>query len=378
MTIFLWLEDGTSMFKLANSAGLEGLLNLDRQGVDIRPTLLRVITDQYLQTAVHTQNEERQFTELALRLINETEITTRAAVAQRLASYRWAPHSIILRLARDEAIEVAEPVLIHSPVLVQADLDAIAAEFGSAYAEIIARRQRATDPDKNGTIEPVTETAPANEEISEAIGLSTNEYSIEAPINTEARELCELFFAAESDERKLILTMLDYVPTGPAELSSAMSRNDIWRLESAALQHNTETVIQELEGALGVSRQLARRIVHDDLGEPVVIAAKALAVPTDVLQRILLFMNPRVGQSVERVHKLAGLCGEITTDAARRLLRIWQDAEPARSRSTTRQAHWQETVLRARQALSEISIRRSVRSEQLSAAPSRATRTNAG
>jgi hypothetical protein len=371
MTIFLWLEDGTSMFKLANSAGLEGLLNLDRQGVDIRPTLLRVITDQYLQTAVHTQDEERQFTELALRLINETEVTTRVAVAQRLAPYPWAPHSIILRLARDEAIDVAEPILLHSSVLVRADLDAIAAEFGSAYVEIIARRQRATNPDKDGTIEPATETAPAEEESSETVDLSTgDDYSIEAPIDTEARELCELFFAAESGERKLILTMLDYVPRVP-ELPCEMSRNDIWRLESAALQHNTETVIQELERALRVSRQLARRIVHDDLGEPVVVVAKALAVPTDVLQRILLFMNPRVGQSVERVHKLAGLCGEITIDAARRLLRIWQDAEPAQSRSATRQTHWQETVLRARQALSEISIRRSARSEQPSVARSR-------
>ena len=38
-----------------------------------------MITDQYLQTAVHTPEEERQFTELALRLLDETEIPTRAA-----------------------------------------------------------------------------------------------------------------------------------------------------------------------------------------------------------------------------------------------------------------------------------------------------------
>jgi uncharacterized protein (DUF2336 family) len=376
----LWLEDGASMFKLANSAGLDGLLNLDRQGVDIRPTLLRVITDQYLQTAVHTQGEERQFTELALRLIDETEVTTRAAVAQRLAPHPWAPHAIILRLARDAAIEVAEPVLLHSPGLAQAELKAIAAHFGPAYAEIIAKRKRAIEPGKDAAAPAGAKAALAKEHCEDAVDPSTSDgHSMERAIDSEVRELCEMFFAAECDERKLILMMLDGAPTAPAELSCEMSRNDIWRLESAALQHNTETVIQELHHALGVSRQLARRIVHDDLGEAVVVAAKALAVPTDVLQRILLFMNPRVGQSVERVHKLAGLCGEITLDAARRLVGIWQDAEPAEAPSAARNAYWHETVLRARQALSEISIRRSVRSEPSpSAAPSHAAGTKAG
>src|SRR5215471_4039337 len=128
------------MIKLANPAGLESLLNLDREGVDIRPTLLRVITDQYLQTAVHTPDEERQFTELALRLIDETEVATRAAVAKRLAHHPSAPRAVISRLARD-VLDVAEPILLHSPCLTPADLDAIAAERGPCYADVIRRRQ---------------------------------------------------------------------------------------------------------------------------------------------------------------------------------------------------------------------------------------------
>src|SRR5262249_9543245 len=117
------------MIKLANPAGFEGLLNLDRQGVDIRPTLLRVITDQYLQTAVHTPDEDRQFIELALRLLDETDISTRAAVARRLAHRASAPRPIIQQLAYD-VLEVAEPILLHSPCLSPTDLIAIAAERG--------------------------------------------------------------------------------------------------------------------------------------------------------------------------------------------------------------------------------------------------------
>jgi hypothetical protein len=54
---------------------------------------------------------------------------------------------------------------------------------------------------------------------------------------------------------------------------------------------------------------------------------QGLNLPSDVLQRMLLFMNPHVGQSVDRVYQLAKLYGEISVDAARRLIAIWRDAD---------------------------------------------------
>ena len=66
-------------------ARLEGLLEHgQRDGFDIRPTLLRVLTDLYLQKSSHPADDERYYTELALRLINSTDVPARAAVAERL------------------------------------------------------------------------------------------------------------------------------------------------------------------------------------------------------------------------------------------------------------------------------------------------------
>src|SRR5262249_25339275 len=145
------------MIKLPHIAGFEGLLDLDRRGVDIRPTLLRVLTDQYLQSRTHTLDEERQYTELALRLIGETDTATRAAVAMRLAPHACAPRAILLQLARD-VLEVAEPTLLHSPRLTPADLAAIASERGPCYATVIARREgAATAPAARGPIPPAPE-----------------------------------------------------------------------------------------------------------------------------------------------------------------------------------------------------------------------------
>src|ERR1044071_1365672 len=140
------------MKNFPNLAGFEGLLDLDRRGVDIRPTLLRVLTDQYLQSSVHSPDEERHYTELALRLLDETDIATRATISARLAPHACTPLPIVQQLARD-LLDVAEPVLRYSPRLTPADLDAIVAERGPAYAIVIAKR---------GKPEPAPAAAPVN------------------------------------------------------------------------------------------------------------------------------------------------------------------------------------------------------------------------
>ena len=79
--------------------GFDGLMTLSRrEGVDIRPTLLRVLTDLYVQANAHTSDEERQFVELTSRLIDAVDDATRAAVRARLAVYPGTPAEILKRL----------------------------------------------------------------------------------------------------------------------------------------------------------------------------------------------------------------------------------------------------------------------------------------
>src|SRR5712691_7847020 len=322
-------------------SSLEGLLELDRHdGIDMRPTLLRVLTDLYLQKRTHPPEDERYYAELALRLIDATDLAARKALAARLALYPAAPRAVIARLARD-VLEVAEPILAQSPCLTPADLEAIAEECGSAYAAIIATRGQPALPIEHASL----------------VSLQAN-----ASPESEAVELCELFFAAGGPERRLILLNLDYSSIKPSQPHSPIQRTDVWRLESAALQHNSEAVVRELERALGVSRNQARRIVQDELGEPVVVAAKAMSLPADVLQRMLLFVNPRVGQSVDRVYELATLYGEISVDAARRLIAIWRDAEQTVNGEVRHEASpWRAAAETARRALTDVSHRPAAR-----------------
>ena len=312
-------------------AELEDLLDFG-SGMDMRTTLLRVLTHLYLQRPTHTPEDEHYYTELALRLIDAADLPERAALAARLAPYSSAPRAVIQRLARD-VIEVAAPILKHSPCLSAGDLEAIADQHGAAHAAVIAARSL-----------PAASTAPA--------AASTDA----APAG--ACELSELFYAADAAERRLILLNLDYALLIPPQRLAAIQRGDIWRLEAAALQHNTETVVSELARSLGVSRAQARRIVNDEMGEPMVVAAKAIELPAEALRRVLLFMTPWAGQSVDRIYELAELYAEISVEAACRLISIWRNADPAENDHVHYEpVRWPTAAENARRALSEGSRR---------------------
>jgi uncharacterized protein (DUF2336 family) len=313
---------------------LEGLDRLAlRSGVDIRPTLVRVLTDLYLQKPAHTPEEERHYTELVLRFIDRVDAGTRKIVAAKLASYASAPVAVVRRLARD-VLEVAQPILEHSPQLTGSELLAIIAERGPQYAAVIARRlrigQSARAPVEPATAVPASEAAarpsdgaesfssPDTATLTPAQGLPGAGAKL-ANLESDLR-LGDMFLAAAPPERRLILRHLE--GTGEPSLfqTAAQSSESIRRLESAALQRKPAEFIRTLERTLGISAQHAQRIVMDENGEPLLVAAKALGMPADVVLRILLFLNPVIGQSVTRVFDLAKLYDVMPREAALRLV----------------------------------------------------------
>jgi hypothetical protein len=255
---------------------LDGLVDLAcRDGVDIRPTLLRVLTDLYVQKPAHSAEEETQYVELARGLIDAVDASTRAIVAATLSAYPAAPAAILGKLATFSSPPDARP-----------------------------RRETESEPEVRN-------------------------------------DLLELFFAAKTEERRLILTNLDVAAESVARRPAPASSEVIRRLESAALRRNPGEFSRMLERALGISRGLAERIARDPSGEPVVVAARALGMTAAVLHRILLFLNPAIGQSVERVYDLARLYDELTPAAGERMIAIWRQAA-GRSRPAHEPGLWDD------------------------------------
>jgi hypothetical protein len=120
------------MPKLPAYPHLDGLFDLAcRDGVDIRPTLLRVLTDLYVQKPMHSAEEEAQYVALALGLIDTVDPGTRATVAARLARYDAAPEAVLRRLGVQAAVPPA-PVKPAAPAEPAMAPDELANLFFSA------------------------------------------------------------------------------------------------------------------------------------------------------------------------------------------------------------------------------------------------------
>jgi hypothetical protein len=317
---------------------LEGLDSLARRdGVDIRPTLVRVLTDLYMQKPAHTSEEERHYTELVLRLIDAVDQATRVAVAKKIASYAGAPPAVARRLARD-TIEVAEPILRHCSVLTAVELDAIIRDFGWSHAAIIAARREAPKPEMPKA-RPVAQPAA---KLPQA-----------GPAWREPADLgiAELFFSADSAARRMLLFTL-----GDADAETPQSVQPvetIRALEAAALARDRAGFIRLIEGALSLSGEQAERVVADPSGEPLLVAVKALAMPSVVLQRILMFIDPAIGESVQRVFDLAGLYERISLDAAHKIIDSMRGREPVRTRKPAhRPVYYDDEAARSRRGTS--------------------------
>ncbi|MGZ8322365.1 MAG: DUF2336 domain-containing protein [Rhodoplanes sp.] len=260
--------------------GVDSLLGLAQRGLDMKPTLLRVLTELYVQKTTHSSEEERQFVELALRLVDAVDAETRAAVARRLSGYPGAPDEILRRVAENPHLAgVADGV--------------------PRRAQTPNPAARYADPDSASRFDPASAADAAN---------------------------TERFFAATPEQRALLLAELDAAGAIEPAAELTPTRHTAAVLEASALAGRPSDFVRELERALRIAQRFAEAIVNDPSGEPLVVAAKALAIPIDVLQRILLFVNPAIGHSVRRVYALTALFDRISLAAALRLVESWRRA----------------------------------------------------
>jgi hypothetical protein len=289
--------------------GFDGLMTLSRrEGVDIRPTLLRVLTDLYVQTSVHTGDEERQFVELTSRLIDQVDDATRAVVRGRLSVYPGTPVTIMRKLG----------------------LQPIIPEQRIPLAPSIAEQPPAPPPAR-----PPTE---AQLRMS-ALSMQPN----------DAAEISAMFFSAAASERALILHNLSEAPLKPAaRITAARTARAIETLEMAAFAADIENFTLELGEALILPARIAAQIVNDPGGEPLACAMKALDMPGAAFQRVLMFLNPEFGASVNNVYRLSRLYDHLSERSALIMLAAWRGATVAVTRAKYKPALYDDERQRAR------------------------------
>ena len=281
--------------------GFDGLMSLSRrEGVDISPTLLRVLTDLYVQTHAHSDDEERQFVELTSRLIDEVDDATRAAVRARLAIYPATPAEIQRLLG----LKPANPDARMPPA-----------------SEIPAIPRRAA--------------------AGQAADRSANAHGIEPVDASERRRRNQRHVFRRRRQR----TRADPARSAgdAAEGLGANSRRprgegrrERWNM--AAFVGDIENFTHELGDTLILPARVATQVVNDPGGEPLACAARALEMPSPIFQRVLLFLNPELGSSVNYVYRLSRLYDRLSERSALIMLAAWRGSTMAVTRAKYRPA----------------------------------------
>lgn len=286
--------------------GLDGLMTLSRrEGVDIRPTLLRVLTDLYVQTPSHTPDEERQFVALTSRLIDEVDDATRASVRARLSVYAQTPQEIADKLG-----------------------------LRSATPSFLPPRSLQSEPASRDA-QPAAAAPRRPTTLSMQPG--------------EASELNDMFFAADAKERVLILRNLESTPLKAAmHIETRRAARAVATLEHTALEADMIGFTAELAHVLVLPTRMAEQIVNDPGGEPLACAARAIGMPGDTFQRVLLFLDPELGASVTRVYTLSRLYDVLSERIGLIMLAAWRGASVATTRARYRPVLHDDERQRAR------------------------------
>jgi uncharacterized protein (DUF2336 family) len=315
-------------------SGLEGLVALGKNGgLNMKPILLRVVTDQFVTKPRHPAADIRQYEELALQLIPDADVATAVAVAKRLASHCDVPQSVVDKLL-DKAPEAAA-VLFAAGAAIDRDRLVERAEWGS-LAEAVAIAGR-----KN--LDARTAAALARRQESEVLcALAANK---NAPLDAHAisfllqrgrtdRELgrvllartdlpidkSALFLLANSQQRAAMLGVARDAHSAMVRGDKRPPHRDLEALADLAAAQKWGLFAIELAMRFGCDPRGVQEIIRDKSGEPLAIALAALAmVPSDAA-RIFLSSEPDISHSVERIRTLMRITSELSVNAARRLV----------------------------------------------------------
>ena len=314
---------------------LRGLAALaERKELDLRPVLLRVLTDLYVGRPHHTPDEIRQYQAVAEGLIRQSDESVRAVVADKLADYALAPDSVLEALIAFGG-PGATPILRRSITISRSLLADVAHEGEISLACAVAERSDLDTPLVRSLAErPEIEvlralannaTAPLDRTTFERLAQRGR---LDVPL---ARALCArasepgavapLFLVASQIQRKAIILDARRADLGrefrtaPSEALLGYGRE----MEEAAASMDRARIEAIIADATGASPEITERIVSDPYGDPLALVLAMFAMTPQAASRVIVAVGgPVVTQ--ERLQALATLVGDVAPETAARLV----------------------------------------------------------
>lgn len=324
---------------------LETLESLSRQeGMDVRPILVRVLTDLFLQKPNHSPDEIARYEELTLQLLDVVDVATRGVIARKLADEPRAPDAVVARLLEDEPT-VAAPLIARVPGLSRVKLLALALDGDQTQAGAVAQRAD-LDPDMSRLLahhpnDYVLETLAANRDaaLGDAALRALVARALRSPPlaamllrreDVDMALLAPLYLHASREQRAGIRKALAERPTrGPGRTLRNVDAVDAALIEAATESGRAHVVSEALSETLGLRLADAAWLSTEPSGEAFVIMLRAAGVENAGVGRALLLCQPEIAQSVARFFELVELAETTPRTVAAELLAALVGEAPA-------------------------------------------------
>lgn len=306
----------------------------DSKPAEMRPVLLRVITDLFVLHAHHTPQELRLYEEMAGKLVDDADEATLTLVARKLARCADSPASV-MKTIRARGGAPANEILLVDAQIEWRDLRNIAASGGFEQACAIACR---SDLDREITRilagRPEREIARAH--AGNALApLAVEDVRLLAARGREDAALAlallgrgdasldhlPLYLSANASQREKFVALVRAAGLAGAGRHAAAEPLDeaaCARLEAGALRQKRSTFALILGEFLGCDSLCARKIVDDESGDALTLAFISIGLPQEIGARIFLIAFPKVALSNEAFARNMQLFASLSRrDAAR-------------------------------------------------------------
>jgi uncharacterized protein (DUF2336 family) len=352
-----------------SNSRLTDLIKLAREtSSEKRRELLREVTDLFFTRHAPAEPEVRQFDVVLTQLAAEMEGAVRAELSGRFATAENAPRRLVLSLANDEAIDVAEPVLSGSNALSEADLLKVVKTRGQDHLRAVSRREVVSEAVSDVIVERGDDLtlnvllrndgARLSREASEAaVERAVNNPELHEAVverkNLPADLLNDMYFVAEARLRQRILEENGKLDPAVLEQALAAGRKRVAQQDGALPPDydQAESYVAELRAAGELTPKMlarflrsggmtlflvalaqlaeidfhtARTIVDRKELDALAVVCKAADLDRTLFLTYAVVLLNTETDAMGRAQEYAKLYAELPRDTALRTLRFWR------------------------------------------------------
>ena len=339
-----------------------------RNGSDERRSdALRRITALFLQGSnKFSEDHVRLFDDVFVMLINEIESKARSELSRQLAPVANAPLAVVRRLAKDEDIMVAGPMLAQSPRLGTADLVEIANAMSPEHLYAISSRAAIDEPVTDILVRrgdftvkrklasnagaKISETgfttllrsADQDGVLAEAVALRGDvpdhmfrELLSRATEVVQRRLLSKARPETQAEIRRVLARVSGevFTPKPARDFSEAQARMralaETGQLGEAELmefatRQSYDDAVAALAQLTGVPVDVVDRLMNGERPDPILILCKSAGYSWPTAREILLARLGNRGKSAPSIDAASANFDRLSTSTAKRVVRFWQ------------------------------------------------------